>query len=129
MIELIVVVVIISILAAIGIQNFATMQNRAREAAVKSNGHSTQMAVESHAVKHNGFYPAAATAYADILAELPGGNVFENPYDGNGGLTVGQGPGEGMCDYQDPSAVGQLNQYRIDCYGTGAALILSISNG
>ena len=129
MIELIVVVVIITILAAIGIQNYSDMQNRTREAAVKSNGHTCQMAVESFAAIHGGFYPAAATAMADISQNLPGGDPPANPFNGNPGLSIGAGPAEGMCDYLDPAAVGEPNAYRIDCYGTEAVAILSLSNG
>jgi type II secretory pathway pseudopilin PulG len=121
-------VVIISILASIGIWNFIHLQNRAREAAVKSNGHSCQMAVESYAAINEGSYPPAATAMADISQNLPGGNPPTNPFNGNPGLSIGTGPAEGMCDYLDPVAVGEPNAYRIDCFGTNA-MPASLSNG
>lgn len=128
LVELMIVVVVLGILIAIGIPNFALMQNRAREASVKANGHSAQVAVENYASLTSGAYPPAASAQADIEANLPGGNAFENPFAGGGGLTVNAGADEGMVDYLDPAAVAP-NTYQLNCYGTNDALILSLSNG
>jgi hypothetical protein len=105
------------------------MQDRAREASVKSNGHTTQLAVEDFGVQNNGVYPDGATALADITANLPDGVVFNNPFVGGAGLTVGGGAAEGMVDYTDPTTMGITNNYQIDCYGKAAALVLTLSNG
>lgn len=57
LIELMVVVVIIGILAAIAIPNFIAMQERARQSSVKGNMHTVQLSAEAYAVDFNGAYP------------------------------------------------------------------------
>jgi prepilin-type N-terminal cleavage/methylation domain-containing protein len=57
LIELLVVIVIIGILAAIALPNFIKARNKAREAEVKSNIHSIQIALERYAVDNKGVYP------------------------------------------------------------------------
>jgi prepilin-type N-terminal cleavage/methylation domain-containing protein len=56
LIELMVVVVIIGILAAIAIPNFISMQKRAKEASVKSNMHTLQLASEDFSTLTEGIY-------------------------------------------------------------------------
>ncbi|MCP4548984.1 MAG: prepilin-type N-terminal cleavage/methylation domain-containing protein [bacterium] len=129
LIELVIVVVIIGILAAIGIPNFILMQNRAREANVKCNGHACQMAVEDYSAQNGGAYPPAGTAAADIAGNMPGGIIFTNPFNGGAGLSVNVGPIEGMVDYIDSITLGIPNSYRINCYGLSAIGILVINNG
>ncbi len=58
LIELLVVIVIIGILAAIALPNFIKARNKAREAEVKSNVHSIQIALERYAVDTGGVYPS-----------------------------------------------------------------------
>ena len=57
LIELMSVVVVIGILAAIAIPNYITLKNRALEASVKSNMHSLHMAVEEFSTMAEGTYP------------------------------------------------------------------------
>ena len=56
LIELMVVVVIIGILAAIAIPNFISMQKRAKEASVKNNMHTLQLAAEDFSTLTEGIY-------------------------------------------------------------------------
>jgi prepilin-type N-terminal cleavage/methylation domain-containing protein len=79
LIELMIVVVIIGILAAIAVPNFLMMQDRAREGATKSNMHSLQLAAEDACVTNDGFY---AVNCAGVVSSLPSnGANFKNPFD------------------------------------------------
>ena len=57
LIELLVVIVIIGILAAMALPNFVKAREKAKEAEVKSNIHSIQIALERYAVDSGGVYP------------------------------------------------------------------------
>ena len=76
LIELMVVVVIIGILAAIAIPNFVKIVDKAKVASVKANQHTSQVAVESMAIDLMGAYPSTEV---DIEDELPPN--FKNPYN------------------------------------------------
>ena len=57
LIELLVVIVIIGILVAIALPNFIKIKDKAKEAEVKQNLHSIQLAVERYATDMSGNYP------------------------------------------------------------------------
>ena len=73
LIELLVVVIIIGILAAIALPNFIGAQDKAREASVKANMRTAQIAAESYATDNGGTYPPNATD-TNYLSYLPGGS-------------------------------------------------------
>jgi len=86
LIELMIVVVIIGILAAIAIPNFVRFIANAKEAGVKSNSHSVQVAAEDFAVQNDGFYATDLSSVTSTTGEtvidlLPTLNTrLENPF-------------------------------------------------
>ena len=125
LIELMIVVVIIGILAAIAIPNFIAMQDRAREGSVKANMHSFQLAIEDHAVKNSGTYPIAADN-ALVLANMPGGVYPTNPFTGLRDAWTWVAPGaSGIIGTSVVATTG----YTIQGFGKTAILPLSLTNG
>ena len=57
LIELLVVITIIGILAAIALPNYIKAKDKAKEAEVKANCHTIQIALERYATDHSGMYP------------------------------------------------------------------------
>ncbi len=127
LIELMIVVVIIGILAAIAIPNFIAMQDRAREASVKANMHSFQLAMEDFAVKAEGIYPVAADA-AQVQANLPSGNWPTNPFTGvlNEAPETWAGAAGTLGRFATNSTT---TSYAISGYGKSAPLSLILRNG
>ena len=85
LIELMIVVIILGILAAIALPNYMTITQRARVAQVKTSMHTVQVTVEDFSSRNDGQYPAnpAATTVDGALTFanlLPGGAMPTNPF-------------------------------------------------
>ena len=132
LIELMIVVVIIGILAAIAIPNFIAMQNRAKEGSTKANMHTLQLAAEDYGVTYDGVYSTTIDA-THVADRLPAN--FKNPFDGTSGsgnawelrATMGGNTNtkSGLTSYADSAN----NTYNIKGYGKVAPLILVLTSG
>jgi prepilin-type N-terminal cleavage/methylation domain-containing protein len=124
LIELMIVVVIIGILAAIAIPNFIAMQDRAKEGSTKANMHTVQLASEDYGVKNNG-------TYADDSASLTLPANFANPFASaataleNRAFAAAPTETSGITSYGDTSTV----NYNVKGYGKSAALTLVLTAG
>ncbi|MBM4131210.1 prepilin-type N-terminal cleavage/methylation domain-containing protein [bacterium] len=79
LVELMIVVVVIGILAALALPNYSSMQEHAKVAGTKGNAHTLQLALENYAATNGGVYSVAA---ADITPFLPGHGLMANTFTG-----------------------------------------------
>jgi len=133
LIELMIVVVVIGILAAIAIPNFISMQGRALEGSTKSNMHTFQVSAEDYGVMHDGAYATTALA---VLPHLPGGEgEFVNAFSHHTGVGVAwedrasyaatPSGTMGITSYADSNA----GTYNVKGYGQKAALPIILTSG
>jgi prepilin-type N-terminal cleavage/methylation domain-containing protein len=131
LIEMLVVMIIIGILAAIVIPNFIRMQDRAKEASVKSNMHTLQLVFEDFSTRSDGTYPdhaGSVTLGGETVQDLcPQGQYPDNPFTGAPTVFVWDA---------DPAVAGQVGanpattlDYLIKGFGRRDLLPLKLSNG
>ena len=132
LIELMFVVVILAILAAIAFPAFYKMRERAKEAAVKTNMHNLQLAAEDFAAQNSGVYAVDDTSLlptGDTLEDLVAPAIY-NPFDRTDATPViwnGPADAEGRVGYDTAADPGVA--YRIDGQGAGGVVILALTNG
>ncbi len=125
LIELMIVVVIIGILAAIAIPNFVAMQDRAKEGSTKANMHTLQLGAEDSAVRNDGAYPTDGMTISTPTS-------FVNPF------TAASASRENRAVFTQPAALtsgissycdSAQTQYNIKGHGKSTALTLVLTSG
>ncbi len=128
LIELMIVIVIIGVLAAITIPNFTAMTTRSKEAGVKANAHTLQVAAEDFAAQNDAVYAT------DFTTALPNGQLMadllpaalRNPF-GNNPMddTAPDEDGEVGYDTTGMAGIG----YVITGWGKGGVPCITVTNG
>ncbi|MDD5120518.1 MAG: prepilin-type N-terminal cleavage/methylation domain-containing protein [Candidatus Omnitrophica bacterium] len=71
LVEIMIVVAIIALLAAIAVPNLLTARRTANEAAAKATVRSLSTAAETYSTSHSGAYPADVAALTEFITSAP----------------------------------------------------------
>jgi prepilin-type N-terminal cleavage/methylation domain-containing protein len=131
LVELMIVVVVIGLLAAIAIPNYLASEARAREAGVKANMHQFQLAAEDFRVKGDTTYATTAVDIAPLLQPS-----FRNPFDKTQGengawedrlsISADASSHPGITSYSDSMGGGT---YNIKGYGLKGSIAVVLTSG
>lgn len=122
LVELLIVIIIIGILAAIAIPMFLSQRDKAKEAAVKGAVHSIELGIGTYGIDHGDVYPATGTV--SKLTLVDGGGVPyvapwpENPWTG---ADMAEGVAQGDYIYTRVA-----DTFTLDGLGRGGAVVLSV---
>jgi prepilin-type N-terminal cleavage/methylation domain-containing protein len=125
LIELMIVVVIIGILAAIAIPNFVAMQDRAKEGSTKANMHTLQLAAEDHGVRNDGVYAADGMTLVVPTSFVNPFNSASASRENRAVYTQPATATSGISSYCDSATT----EYNIKGHGKSAALALVLTSG
>lgn len=91
LVEILIVVVILGILAAIVVPQFTNAANDARQGNVETQGSTLQNQLELYAAQNNGSYPTVAELNDDWAVMIDGNYIKDipvNPFGGGTGVTA-----------------------------------------
>ena len=117
LVEILIVVIILGILAAIVIPQFTEASDDARESAIRSDLQTVRSQLELYKVQHTGSYPAALTFVTDMTTKIgdygPYLQTFPtNPYSDLADVTVeagNTGLGDGSTGWHFDSTTGRFS--------------------
>ncbi len=117
LVEILIVVIILGILAAIVIPQFTEASDDARESAIRSDLQTMRSQLELYKAQHAGSYPAAATFVADMTTKSGGYGPYvqtfpTNPYNSLATVAVEAGAvllGDGSTGWHFNSTTGRFS--------------------
>ena len=117
LVEILIVVVILGILAAIVIPQFTEASDDARESAIRSDLQTVRSQLELYKVQHTGSYPAAATFATDMTTKIGSYGPYlqtfpTNPFNDKMDVTVEAGNtalGDGSTGWHFDSSTGRFS--------------------